>query len=153
MSKYNKPLTQAQKDKYNKQRRDKVRKDPRTALLHRAKMRAKKFSLNFSITIEDIMVTDNCPILGIPMKIGDVFNTDNSPSLDRIKPDLGYVKGNVVVMSYRANRFKSDSTLEELKLLIAWMKQQENKDDNTNTKTNQTSCSGDKCEDSQERQS
>lgn len=44
-------------------------------------------------------------------------SVDNSPSLDRIKNDAGYIKGNVVVVSHRANRMKGDSTPEELRRL------------------------------------
>ena len=40
---------------------------------------------------------------------------DDSPSLDRIVSSLGYVKGNIRVISYKANRVKSNATLEELR--------------------------------------
>ena len=33
-----------------------------------------------------------------------------SPSLDRIKPHIGYIRGNVRVISYQANRIKCDCT-------------------------------------------
>lgn len=49
---------------------------------------------------------------------------DNSPSLDKLIPDLGYVKGNVAVISWRANRFKSDGTLEEIRMIADWMESQ-----------------------------
>ena len=35
---------------------------------------------------------------------------------------LGYVLGNVVVISQRANQLKSDGTLEELIALVEWAK-------------------------------
>lgn len=40
---------------------------------------------------------------------------NNSPSLDRIRNELGYVRGNVIVISNRANRLKSDASIEELR--------------------------------------
>jgi hypothetical protein len=43
-------------------------------------------------------------------------------SLDRIVPELGYVKGNIAVISNRANSLKSNATLEELERLCAWLK-------------------------------
>ena len=42
---------------------------------------------------------------------------ENSPSLDRIDPTKGYVKGNVWIISHKANVFKSYATHEELKIL------------------------------------
>ena len=41
-------------------------------------------------------------------------NQPNSPSLDRIDPTKGYVKGNVMMMSALANRMKQDATLKQL---------------------------------------
>ncbi|MBB3990312.1 hypothetical protein [Croceicoccus naphthovorans] len=57
------------------------------------------------------------PILGIPIYIakGGRGGKDHSPSLDRIRPKLGYVPGNVIVISNRANRLKSDATIRELR--------------------------------------
>jgi hypothetical protein len=39
---------------------------------------------------------------------------DNSPSLDRKTPELGYVRGNVAFISTKANRIKSNATTEEI---------------------------------------
>jgi len=50
---------------------------------------------------------------------------DNSPSLDKLIPELGYVKGNITVMSVRANRIKNDATRQEIELLLHWMNKQE----------------------------
>lgn len=54
-----------------------------------------------------------CPVLGIKLVPGGQIK-DHSPSLDRIDNTKGYVKGNVHVISDRANRLKSDGTPEEL---------------------------------------
>jgi hypothetical protein len=45
---------------------------------------------------------------------------DASPELDRIVPSLGYVKGNVLVVSRRANRIKTDATVEELQQVASF---------------------------------
>lgn len=88
-------------------------------LLRAAKRRAKDRGVEFSITLEDIVVPNICPLLGIPLKKGDVKAGPNSPSLDRKNNDLGYVKGNVWVISRRANIAKNDLSLAELELLVA----------------------------------
>lgn len=59
-----------------------------------------------------MVIPDVCPVLGTPMV---------SPSLDRKNNDLGYIKGNVVVMSRRANCLKNDATVEEMRLILAYM--------------------------------
>ena len=78
-----------------------------------AKGRAKKQKLPYDITekdIEKIWPKDNkCPILKIDFKEG-ASNRDNWPSLDKIIPKKGYVKGNIAVISFRANQIKSDVT-------------------------------------------
>jgi len=45
-----------------------------------------------------------------------------SPSLDRIKPNKGYVKGNVAWISNRANIIKHDTTFKEFKMFYEWFK-------------------------------
>ena len=72
--------------------------------------------------------TDICPILGIPMQwnIGNHHGQGKgraiatSKSLDRIDSSRGYVKGNVIIISWRANRLKNNATLEELITLGKW---------------------------------
>ena len=56
--------------------------------------------------------------------------TRNSPSLDRIRLELGYVKGNVRVISGRANLLKNDATIEELEAVLGDMKGVANKTQN-----------------------
>lgn len=95
------------------------------ALLWRAKQRAKRDGTPCTITVADIVVPDVCPILGIPLfaTIGRKGGTPNSPSLDRIYPALGYVPGNVQVVSSRANTIKGTATPEELVLIAEWARQ------------------------------
>ena len=57
-----------------------------------------------------------CPVLGIPIYKGENGRmTDNSPSLDRIVPELGYIPSNVVVISYKANAIKRNATPQEIR--------------------------------------
>lgn len=91
-------------------------KDPRRTLLRSAKARAKRDKLKFDIDIDDIIIPASCPYLGIPLFSGKKGNP-NSPSLDKIIPKLGYTKGNVIVVSRRANVLKLDASVEELEML------------------------------------
>lgn len=68
-----------------------------------AKARALKEGLPFDITEDDLEIPDVCPVLGIPFGKSQWYD---SPSLDKLIPNLGYVKGNIVVVSARANNLK-----------------------------------------------
>jgi hypothetical protein len=86
---------------------------------NRTKTRAKKKNLEFTIELSDIVIPETCPLLSIPLVKGEGHYgpTPNSPSLDRIDSSKGYIKGNVWVISHKANNMKSDSTLGEFQLL------------------------------------
>lgn len=74
------------------------------------------------VTIEpsDIVPPEVCPIFGEPF-IYDGQHPMN-PSVDRINPDLGYVPGNVVVISNRANMIKQDvKDPEVFRKLADWL--------------------------------
>lgn len=62
------------------------------------------------------MIPTYCPVLGSKLEraLGSQGPGPNSPTLDRVKPELGYIPSNIVVVSNRANRAKGDLTLEEL---------------------------------------
>ncbi len=61
-------------------------------------------------------------VFGLNKHVGEGKLYDDSPSLDKIIPKLGYVKGNVWVVSNKANRIKSNATIEELELLVKNLK-------------------------------
>lgn len=86
-------------------------------LLEQARQRAKKRGLDFNITQEDIPIPLFCPLLGIPIIVSIANNRQFSPSVDRIDNSKGYVKGNVWVVSYKANSIKRDASYEELRLI------------------------------------
>lgn len=86
-----------------------------------ARTRAKLLGVPFDLTDEDIVVPAVCPILGIALVKGPNGGHDASPTLDRFDPDLGYVSGNVRVISMRANRIKNDATPAELRRVADWM--------------------------------
>jgi len=84
-----------------------------------ARARARKLNVAFDLDIEWIkQVAGNvCPLLGTPLSYTNAKQAADSPSIDRIRPELGYTKENCIVVSLRANRIKNDATLSEIKLL------------------------------------
>lgn len=83
--------------------------------------RAKKYGIPFTITVEDIVIPERCPVLGIPLIPGEGQATDNSPSLDQRNPRGGYTPDNIVVMSWKANRIKNNFTSDDLRAVAIWM--------------------------------
>jgi hypothetical protein len=99
--------------------------DPAGYLLNHAKQRANKLGILFDLGREDIVVPDVCPVFGNPFEWGvgqKGWRNMWSPSLDRIKPELGYVRGNVMVISNRANHLKSNGSISEFEAVLAYMR-------------------------------
>jgi len=97
-------------------------KRPGVYLFHNAKSRSRKYSLPFDITMADIVIPEVCPVLGIPIEAtvrGRRGFHPNSPSIDRIIPELGYVRGNVMVISNLANTLKRDECSPDRLRLVA----------------------------------
>jgi hypothetical protein len=85
-------------------------------ILRGAKGRAKVRNLEFNLEINDILIPEYCPILGVKLTVGVISHKDKfGPSLDRIDNTKGYIKGNIMIISKRANAMKNDASLEELK--------------------------------------
>lgn len=79
-----------------------------------ARARATRLGLPFSITWRDIEIPECCPALGLRLRWNVGKLGPDSASLDRIVPALGYVPGNVMVISHRANTLKSDASADEI---------------------------------------
>lgn len=95
-------------------------------LWDKAKVRAKRVGVPFNIAVEDVVIPEVCPLLGIKLNKNNRGKWANSsPTLDRKIPNLGYVTGNVWVISYRANLLKNDATTEELELLTRKLREYE----------------------------
>lgn len=80
---------------------------PRYAV-RRIKARAAKEGIAFDLTPADLPLPALCPVFKVPFVLGDQ-NHPNVPSVDRIRPERGYVRGNVMVISRRANLLRQDS--------------------------------------------
>lgn len=88
-------------------------------MVYGARKRAKQEGLPFILSVDDLVVPTHCPVLGVKMVVG---HRDNAPSLDKVVPELGYVKDNVAVMSKRANRIKDNASLAELQQIVSFLK-------------------------------
>lgn len=95
--------------------------DPRKRMVSGAKTRAKWYQVPCTITVHDFTIPEVCPALGIPLTIGKEVHGDGSPTLDRRVPSLGYVPGNVAVISYLANRIKNNATAPQLRAIANWL--------------------------------
>ena len=109
---------QENKEKISEQAKQYRLENKEKWMCNTSKVRAKQKNLPFNLSTEylkEIWPEDNkCPALGITMKKGDFCVTDHSPTLDRIIPKLGYIKGNVQVVSALANRIMSDATVNQV---------------------------------------
>jgi len=103
------------------------RKNVKAGLCGHARARGREKGLPATITPADIYWPARCPILGtelnyeMPRGLREDVPAENRPSLDRMKPELGYVPGNVYVISHRANTLKGMGTAAELRKVLAYM--------------------------------
>lgn len=124
-------VSQAGRDRWKTDaafREEKIRKgtywnqgNPLRVMLSNAKLRAKKYNREFSITLSDLVLPETCPILGIPLEFSLDRAKANSPTLDRIDNTKGYIPGNVWIISRRANMMKNDASTDELLVFAEWV--------------------------------
>jgi hypothetical protein len=118
----------ARLEQYAFYQRESRRKNAKAHIVMAAKARAKRDGLPFNISVADLEWPEFCPVLNIKLDYNETVPGQRrrrhaNPSLDRCVNELGYVKGNAFVISHRANRLKSDATIEELKAVLAYMEQ------------------------------
>jgi hypothetical protein len=109
------------------QRKDRA-KNPRVHLVNQAKTRARRDGLPFDISVETMYWPTHCPVLGVELSYNKEpkVRRENwqvrsaTATLDRHINELGYVLGNVNVISHRANRIKTDATPLELSLVAKY---------------------------------
>lgn len=106
----------------NSARKTSSQKTPERRLawaLRTIKIKSQQRNIPFGIVLDEFLpIPRVCPIFATPMNYDG--NRDSVPTFDRLIPKLGYISGNVRLISHRANRIKSDATLEELKRMVAW---------------------------------
>ncbi len=81
-------------------------------LYKEAERRAKKKNQKFDISPSDIIVPEFCPVFSDILL--DSHKLYACPSLDRLDNTKGYIRGNIRVISHKANSIKGFATAEEL---------------------------------------
>jgi hypothetical protein len=90
------------------------------ALVSRLRHAAKRKKVPFNLNADHITLPEYCPVLGIKLAFNTVASDDNSYSVDRIDNTKGYTMDNICIMSLKANKMKSNGTLEELVKIGKW---------------------------------
>ena len=118
---YNRYCREKKKESYTTEKRREIyRKNILVEMFDGAKRRAKTNNIPFTIEIEDVIIPTVCPVLGLPFSFDE---KEMSPSLDKKINELGYIKGNVFVVSKRANRLKNDASIDEIRKILKYMEQ------------------------------
>ncbi len=119
---YLKKWRAANLEKYAATRARWEKDNPEKQILRRARVNARLKGLDFDLTEADISIPEVCPYLGLELVWApDTPRTDDGPSLDRIDNTKGYVPGNVEVISWRANKLKSNATADEMMMMAVAM--------------------------------
>lgn len=96
-------------------------------LINASKQRAKLNDREHDINVEDIKaiypVDGCCPIFGMKLEFNGAGFRDSSPSIDRIDSTKGYTRDNIQIISWKANRIKGAASLQDLEMLVAYLKQ------------------------------
>lgn len=110
------------KDQISNWQRDNRIKNLKKVLVYSARRRAEKAGVPFDLSPDDFEIPERCPVFGFDLAVGNRGFNPRSPSIDRIKPELGYVKDNIQIISYRANELKRDASLGELEMLVDYLR-------------------------------
>lgn len=132
----NKEKTLANVQKYREENREEIKEKGReyyrrklkNRLFNAARSRSKSHGYEFNIELDDLIIPEVCPLLGIQMEVNKRGSTKaTSFSLDRIDSSKGYVKGNVWIISMLANSMKSSSTFEQFQMMAEKWKEWKDK--------------------------
>lgn len=117
-----KKYREANRERIRAKKREDIRTNVERAMFRRAQYRASRKGIQFDIELSDIVIPAVCPVLGIPLFVSPERGySANAPSLDRVDNTKGYIKGNVLVISSRANAIKRDASLGELLAVYEYM--------------------------------
>lgn len=91
-------------------------------ILSNCRQRAKNYNIPFNLELSDIVIPKYCPVFGIEIRKNEIHKSNHSPSIDRIIPEKGYIKGNICIISDKANRLKSNMTIQDIEKLLNYIK-------------------------------
>lgn len=91
-------------------------------MIRNAKTRAKERGLPCTVKVEDIVVPEFCPVLGVKLEFHTGRVQANSPTLDRKDNSFGYTPENVWVISQKANAMKNNATADDLRVFAEWIR-------------------------------
>lgn len=133
-------FSEEKKDKCRKAHREWAKRNPRNSyykdydtkrslsrvpsrMITAAKARAKASDLPFSISLEDIVIPQHCPICLCEMKMAEGVRggAKDSPTLDRVICELGYTPENIAVICKNCNSKKGHATSQELRRIADWI--------------------------------
>lgn len=107
-------------------------RDPKHTFYRQFQSRRQKavsLSIPFTIDFDDLEKPEFCPVLGVKLNYGCSTGLDgkqrrdpNKASIDKLIPEMGYVPGNVFVISWKANKLKSNMSIEELEKILDYMR-------------------------------
>lgn len=100
--------------KYLEDKRSEFLRNYKKQILYRTESRAKAKGLEFNIDESDIVIPEICPILEVPIIVGTKGDYEYSLSIDRVDNSKGYIKGNVQIISKKANSMKNSANPDEL---------------------------------------
>ena len=106
--------------KWNETRRQRHKENPLLEMYQSAKTRAKRKGLDFKLNPDDLTLPDKCPVLGIPLIVSEETASNNSPTIDRIDNSKGYIPGNIIIISFKANTIKNTASIEDLQKVLTF---------------------------------
>ena len=110
------------KIKAAKSAKERQQRNPQAYMLQHIKSRTKRLGIICTITETDILIPEYCPVFPwIALTINNGKLGASSATVDRIDPELGYIPGNIQVMSHKANAMKQNATTKELKAFADWV--------------------------------
>lgn len=99
---------------------------------HTIRRRADKEGTPFDLVPQDLydIIPDDglCPVFKQPFDVGMVTGGKQGPrpmsvSVDRIIPELGYVPGNIRLISMKANQIMSNVSIEDIEAVLNYLKE------------------------------
>lgn len=103
------------------QRRNNNNKNHKSSMYRNAKKRALNKNLAFTITKDDIIIPEKCPILNCNFIMGKKGNYEYTSTIDRIDNTKGYTKDNIQIITKKANSMKNSATKQELLVFADWI--------------------------------